>query len=145
VVEFVVAEKGSVRNIHNHLRNVCESAAVDRSTAGRWAKSMTASETGKSELHDLPHSGRPVTAASPEVLQCTDAIAHEDRRTTKRQLALSQVSAKEVSVTLFELLDIRKCAQDGFLRDSQPNMKVTEKPFLPSSRTISRVKQLNCE
>jgi len=30
------------------------SAMVDRSSSRRWEKRVTASETGKSELHDLP-------------------------------------------------------------------------------------------
>jgi hypothetical protein len=46
-MEFVVAERESVRNIHKHLRNVYGSAKVGRSAVGRWAKRMTALETGK--------------------------------------------------------------------------------------------------
>jgi len=37
-------------------------------------KSVTASETGKPELQDLPHAGCPFTAFSPEMLQCADVI-----------------------------------------------------------------------
>jgi hypothetical protein len=37
-----------------------------------------ASETAKAELHDLPHSGHPVTAVSPEMLQHADAIIRKD-------------------------------------------------------------------
>jgi hypothetical protein len=51
VMEFLVAEEGSVRNIHKRLCNVYGSATVDRSTVGRWAKRATASETGKPERH----------------------------------------------------------------------------------------------
>jgi len=51
-----------VRNFHINLCNVYESAMVDRRTVGCWVKRVMASETGKAELHDLPHSGCPVTA-----------------------------------------------------------------------------------
>jgi hypothetical protein len=37
-----------------------------------------ASETAKAELHDLPLSGHPVTAVSPEMLQHADAIICKD-------------------------------------------------------------------
>jgi hypothetical protein len=82
VGEFFVAEKVSVGNTHKRLCSVYGSTTVDRSTAGRWAKSVTASETGKSELHDLPRSGRPVTDVSPETLQRADDVICEDRRIT---------------------------------------------------------------
>jgi hypothetical protein len=35
-------------------------------------------------------------------------------------------SAKEVLVTSFKILDIRRCVRDGFLRTSQSNTKPTE-------------------
>jgi hypothetical protein len=79
VIEFLLAEK-SVGNIHKRLCNVYGSATVDRSTAGRWAKRMTASETGTAEPHDLPRSGCPVTPVSPEMLQRGGAVIREDLR-----------------------------------------------------------------
>jgi hypothetical protein len=51
----------------------------DRSTIGHWIKTVTVSETGTAELHDLPCSGHPVTALSPETQQHADAIVCEDR------------------------------------------------------------------
>jgi hypothetical protein len=50
---------------------------------------MMTSETGEAELHDLPHSGCPVTAVCLEVLQHDGAINREDGRITNRQLACS--------------------------------------------------------
>ena len=50
---------------------------------------MTDSETGQAQLQRFASSGRPVTTVSPEMLQRDDAIVHEDRRVTIRQLALS--------------------------------------------------------
>jgi hypothetical protein len=35
---------------------------------------VTALETGKAELHDLPCSGWPGTAVCPEMVQCADSI-----------------------------------------------------------------------
>jgi len=37
-----------------------------------------ASETAKAEPHDLPRSGHPVTAVSPEMLQHADSIICKD-------------------------------------------------------------------
>ena len=68
VIQFLVAEKESVRNFHKYLCDVYGSAAVHRSAVGHWMKRVTASETGKAELHDLPCLGRPVTAVIPEML-----------------------------------------------------------------------------
>jgi hypothetical protein len=68
-----LSEKHSQISLH-----VYGSAAVNRSTVGCWVKRVMASETGKAELHDLPHSGCPVRAVSPEMLQCADAIIHKD-------------------------------------------------------------------
>jgi len=78
VIEFLVAEKELVRNIHKHLCSVYGSAAVNRSTVDFSIKRVIASATGKSQLHDLPCSGRPVTAVSSEMLQCVDAIICKD-------------------------------------------------------------------
>jgi hypothetical protein len=49
VVEFLFAEKETVRNIHKQLGNVCGYAAVDRSTVGHWAKRVTGGEVGKAQ------------------------------------------------------------------------------------------------
>jgi hypothetical protein len=61
VVEFLVAEKESVGNIHKRLCAVYGSCAVDRSTVGRWVQTVKASESGETELHDRPRCGRPGT------------------------------------------------------------------------------------
>jgi hypothetical protein len=76
VIELVVAKKESVRNIHKHLCNIYGSDTVDRNTVGHGAKRVTASDRGKAEFQDLPHSGCPVTTVCPEMLQRTDAIVH---------------------------------------------------------------------
>jgi hypothetical protein len=57
-----------VRNNHKILCNIYGSAAVNRSSNGRWEKRVTVSGTGKSELHDLRLSDRSVAAVSPEML-----------------------------------------------------------------------------
>jgi hypothetical protein len=50
---------------------------------------VTASETGKAQLQDLPRSGLCVTAASPEMLRRAIFIFLEDRRITSRPGTLS--------------------------------------------------------
>jgi hypothetical protein len=78
MIEFLVARKQSVRNIHKHLCDVSGSAVVYRRTGGCWAKWAMASEVGKSELRDLPCQGCLATAVSPEMLQCADSFVSED-------------------------------------------------------------------
>jgi hypothetical protein len=50
VLEFLVAEKESVGNIHNWLCVVYGSCAVDRSTIGRWVLRVKASGSGGMEI-----------------------------------------------------------------------------------------------
>ena len=82
VIEFLVAEKESVGNIHKWFCAVYGSCAVDRSAVGSWVQ-----RSGETELHDRPWSGRPATATSPHMLQRADDI-RVDRRITSRQLAV---------------------------------------------------------
>jgi hypothetical protein len=56
LIEFLVAEKESVLNIHTHLCNVYRSAVVNRSTTGQQVKRSNASGTRQAELHDLPQA-----------------------------------------------------------------------------------------
>jgi hypothetical protein len=72
VIEFLVSEKESVRNIHKHQHKQ------------HWflGKKSTGSKTGKTELHDFPHSGHLVTSVSPNMLQHADAIICKDRYIT---------------------------------------------------------------
>ena len=57
VIEFLVffffffALKESARDIQKCLLNVYGNATVDRISAGRWEKRVTAIETGKAELN----------------------------------------------------------------------------------------------
>jgi transposase len=73
VIEFLVAEKESVENIHKRLCVVYGSYAVNRSTDGHWVQRVKALGSGETELHDRPRSGRPATATSPDIL--VDVIA----------------------------------------------------------------------
>jgi len=84
VIEFLVAEKESVGNIHKQLCAVYGSCAVNRSTVGRWFQRVKASGGGDAELHDRPQFRCPATATSPDMLQCADGIIHADRRITSQ-------------------------------------------------------------
>jgi hypothetical protein len=54
-------------SIHISFCVIYTNAVVDRSTLGHWVIRVTASKTEKVELCDLPQSGCPVTAVSPEM------------------------------------------------------------------------------
>jgi hypothetical protein len=47
VIEFLVAEKENVGNIHKRLCAVYGSCTVDRSTIGRWVQRVKASGCGE--------------------------------------------------------------------------------------------------
>jgi hypothetical protein len=83
VIEFLVAEKESVRNIHKRLCEVYGSATVGRSTVGPWVERVTVSETRKSDLHDLPRSGR---LSQLLVLKCFSVLMPSFARIDASQL-----------------------------------------------------------
>jgi hypothetical protein len=88
MLEYLATKEESLRNIQRCLCNVYGCSALNRSTSGCWTKKVTASGTGKEELPKFPHSVRPVTAVSPEILQECDAIICEDQCIKTQQLAL---------------------------------------------------------
>jgi hypothetical protein len=47
VIEFLVAEKESVENIHKRFCAVCGSCAADRSTVGSWVQRVRLQEVEK--------------------------------------------------------------------------------------------------
>jgi hypothetical protein len=68
VIEFLMAEKESITNIHKRLKNVYVVNAVDKSTISRWASRIAESEKGHTELSDARRSGWPTTAVTQELL-----------------------------------------------------------------------------
>ena len=52
VIEFLVAEKESMGNIHKWLCAVYGSCAVNTSSVGCWIQRVKASGSGETELHD---------------------------------------------------------------------------------------------
>ena len=112
VIEFLVAEKESVGNIHKRLCAVYGSCAVDRSTVGRWVQRVKASGSGETELHDRLRSGRPATATSPDMVQRADGIIHADRRIASWQLAVQLSVSNGSAMTIIGALGYSKvCAR----------------------------------
>jgi hypothetical protein len=106
VIEFLVAEKKSVTNIHRRLKNVCGDNAVDKSTVSCWASRIAGSEKGQAELSDVPRSGRPTTAVTPTLLQRADELIRNDRRITTKELA-TELSVSKGSVN--NCIDVQSC------------------------------------
>jgi hypothetical protein len=101
-----------VGNIHKQLRAVYGSCAVDRSTVGRWVQRVKASGSGETELHEQLRSGRPVTATSPDMLQCTDDTIHVDQRITSLQLAVQPSVSNGSALAITDTLGYSKvCAR----------------------------------
>ena len=74
VIEFLFAEHEKITNIHRRLQHVYGDEAVDRSTVSRWVSRVSMTERGKAILSDLPRSGRPHTAVTPETVQRADRL-----------------------------------------------------------------------
>jgi hypothetical protein len=72
------------------------------------------------------------------MLQRADAIVHDDHCITTQQLALILAINKATS---FEIFDIRRYVQDGFLGISQSNTKLREKSFLPNCGHILKLRE----
>ena len=100
VIEFLIAENETVVNIHKRLCAVYGNSAVDRSSAGSWAKRVKASKSEECDLRYLPRSGRPATGTSPGMLNRADDIIRADRRVPTGKLAL-QLSVCKGSADAF--------------------------------------------
>jgi hypothetical protein len=87
VIEFLLAENGSITNNHRRLTNVYGDMTVDKSTVSRWAKRLASSEQEQGNVSDLPRSGRPCTAVTPTTIQRADSHIRNDRRITSRVVA----------------------------------------------------------
>ncbi|KAJ4435786.1 hypothetical protein ANN_18405 [Periplaneta americana] len=66
----------TIENIHRRLQHVYGDQAVDRSTISRWVSRVSTTQRGKARLSDLPRSGRPHTAVTPETVERTDRFTY---------------------------------------------------------------------
>ena len=128
IIEFLVAEKESVGNIHKQLCAVYGSCTVDRSTVEHWDQRVKASGSGETELHVQLWSGHPATATSQDMLQRANGIIHADWCITSQQSAVHLSVSNEVQWQLLTLWDIQRYVQDGFLKVSQLSTDVKVKP-----------------
>jgi hypothetical protein len=78
VIEFLVAEKESVTNIHRRLKYVYRDNAVDKSTVSHWTSQIAGSEKGQAELSDVPLSGWPTVSVTLALLQRADELIRKD-------------------------------------------------------------------
>jgi hypothetical protein len=77
VIEFLVAEKESVMNIHKQL-NMCSVSAVDKSTFSCCTSRFTGSEKGQMKLSDACHSGLSMTAVTWASLWCAGELVQHN-------------------------------------------------------------------
>uniref|UniRef100_A0A0B7BA11 Mos1 transposase HTH domain-containing protein n=1 Tax=Arion vulgaris TaxID=1028688 RepID=A0A0B7BA11_9EUPU len=83
MIEFLVAEKETVMNIHKHLCDVYGSLADTRSTVSHWVQRTKESGRGDMELHDRARCGHPATVINSEIVKCAEDIILNDRRLLK--------------------------------------------------------------
>ena len=156
VIEFLVAEKESVRSIHKCLCNIYgiaavergtiaavdrgTIAAVDRGTIGHWWKDWWLLKQEKQITV--------INLTQAVLLQLLDlkfcsVLMPLFERITAWQLDWRSVlqSAKEMLVTSFKILVIWRCAWEGFLGASQSNIKLIEKQFLLSCWHVLKLRE----
>lgn len=112
VIEFLIAEKETVGNIHKRLCAVYGTFAVDRSTVSRWAQRVLVYASGDVDLADKPRSGRPATATCRIMLERAEIMIRRDRRITSQQLSMQLSISKGSAIEIFKNLGYSKvCAR----------------------------------
>ena len=102
VTEFLHAEKIAPNDIHRHLLNVYGDQTVDVNTVRRWVARFS---SGDSDVKDMPRSGRPCTAVTPQNEECLDQLICANRRITTRELCMEPnigCNALEAMVAMLE-------------------------------------------
>jgi hypothetical protein len=96
VIEFLVAEKESVMNIHKRLNiyiymfkyiSIYSVNAVDKSTVSHWASLIEGSEKGQAGLSDARRSDRPRTTITEALPGRADELYRSDRLLKTKNLA----------------------------------------------------------
>ena len=91
VIEFLLSGGETAQNISRRLKQVYGDSAIDYSTVTRWVKQIDngQEEPAKSDLCDMPRSGRSSSAHSSVNIDQADALIKENRCITINELVES--------------------------------------------------------
>ncbi|XP_031632794.1 protein GVQW3-like, partial [Contarinia nasturtii] len=101
-----------------------EYRAVIKFLTKEGSKNGQSFKLGRESLKDDPHTGRPVKATAPDVLEKIDHLVHENPRMSKKVLAaMFDISTGSVFNILHEKLHMRKVCSRWIPRTSNRAQK----------------------
>ena len=106
VIQYLHEKGLTPKDIHNDMVATLGKDAPSYATVKRW---MAEFKRGRQSLEDDPRPGRPVTVATPEMVNKVHDIVTTDRRVTERYIACTVgISPERVHSILTEDLEMRK-------------------------------------
>ena len=106
VIQYLHKKGLTPKDIHNDMVATLGKDAPSYATVKRW---VTEFKRSRESLEDDPRSGRPVTVATPEMVNKVHDIVMTDRRVTERYIASTVgISQERVHSILTEDLEMRK-------------------------------------
>ena len=106
VIQYLQKKGLTPKDIHNDMVATLGKDARSYATVKRWVAEFPRS---RQNLEDDPRPGRPVTVATPEMVNKVHEIVMTDRRVTERYIASTVgISQERVHSILTEDLEIRK-------------------------------------
>ena len=106
VIQYLHKKGFTPKDIHNEMVATLRKDAPSYATVKRWVAEF---KRGRQSLEDDPRPGRPVTVATPEMLNKVHDIVMTDRRVTERYIASTVgISQERVHSILTEDLEMRK-------------------------------------
>lgn len=107
VIKFLVFEKVKPTEIHRRLKAFYGEQCVDRSTVNKWAIKFRGSDPG-TPIHDVPRSGRPISASDDLHRARVDDLIQGNRRITQQTIANQLGISKERVGFIIGQLQYRK-------------------------------------
>ncbi|XP_031638840.1 protein GVQW3-like [Contarinia nasturtii] len=133
VIKFFTKESIAPKDINDRLRAVYGELAPSYTRVKEWAKQF---KWGRESLEDDPHTGRPVEATAPDVVEKLDHLVHENSRMSKKVLAaMFDISTGSVFNILHEKLHMRKVCSRWIprtLNRAQKEERITAAHMAPS-------------
>ena len=102
VIQYLHKKGLTPKDIHNDMVATLGKDAPPYATVKRWVAEL---KRGRQSLEDDPHPGRPVTVATPEMVNKVHDIVMTDRQVTEKYIASTVgISQERVHSILTEIL-----------------------------------------
>lgn len=122
VIEFLTAEGCSPIEIHSRMKAVYGETCSDVSTVRRWARRSKEENPSESNVHDQPHTGRPLSASDSKHQSRVDELIRENRRVKQIDISIEMgISQERVHHIITNLLGYRKVSHPS--RQCSPTHK----------------------